>query len=108
VSTIQDLVNGARAGGLEDPDKAHWTDEELLQYAKDMVADLKVMRPDMFFGQWSFDPSSISLVSTFPFDQDFTGKCQEYIIARANMADSEFVTSGRASLAQQLFSAGML
>lgn len=109
MSTIQDLVNGARAAGLNDPDKVTWLDDrDMLPFAKALFADLMVMRPDLFVGQFTFDPSAITLSTAFPLEPAYLGKCESYLIARCHLADSEFSESATAALSQQLFAAGFL
>jgi hypothetical protein len=109
MSTIQELIDGARAAGLNDPDKITWLDErDMLPFAKALFADLMVMRPDLFVGQYDLDPMTITLASVFPLEPAYIGKAQAYIVARCHMSDSEFSQSPTAALASQLFSAGFL
>jgi hypothetical protein len=106
--TIQQLADRARVP-LNDADKDRYTDAELLTYAQDAYLLALRHRPDLFIGQYSALPSysTLTLVSTFPLSDQYFPIISDYITARAEMKDDEFVNSQRAAQFITLFTNGL-
>jgi len=107
--TMQQIVDIARKP-LEDDDKDRYSDADLLGYVVSALLLLRTKRPDFFFGTFSSltDLSALTLVSTFPLDDQYAQGVADYATARASTHDSDHVTSGRVQQFFDLFGMGAL
>lgn len=100
--TLQQVVDLGR-DPLNDADKIRYTDANLLSFATGALITLRDKRPDLFIGNWAVDFTTLALGSTFPLPDPYAMAVAEYVTARAEMRDDEFVVSQRATLFMQLF-----
>jgi len=100
--TLQQVVTLGR-DPLNDADKIRYTDADLLSFAVGGLITLRDKRPDLFFGNWTVDFTALTLSSAFPLADPYALAVAEYVTARAEMRDDEFVVSQRATLFMQLF-----
>jgi hypothetical protein len=85
---------------LNDASKDRYPDDVLLAFANHGVLQILKRRPDLFFGQlsplsdWS-DGESL-LDDAFPLPAEYLQTVADYVTFRAETADDEHVSSGRA------------
>lgn len=109
VYKMQDVVARARipindAKDSNGSDAAcRFLDATLLAFANDGVLLLRQKRPDLFFGQFEALPAAGLLTDFVPIaDEYFTALC-DYVVARAETPDDEFVDEARALAFFKLF-----
>ena len=101
--TYESVVGLARTP-LNDADKARYTDATLLAFVNHGLLTLAKRRPDLFVGQFSNMPTGEKVMAdTFPLPAEYVQTVADYVTARAETSDDEFVNSGRAALFMQLF-----
>jgi hypothetical protein len=103
--TFQSIVDLARLP-LNDADKARYTDADLLAYANHGLLQLVKRRPDLFIGNYANLPTGeAALADAFPLGAEYVQTVADYVVARAESGDDEFINSGRSALFMQLFGA---
>lgn len=101
--TIQACIDIARID-LNDDDKERYKDaEHMLPHAREAIAVMLNMRPDLFFGNYDLDPYALTLASDVPFDVQYVPALTEYLVMRAQRKDDDYVNSGAVTLAAQFF-----
>jgi len=103
--TYQTVLDVARLP-LNDSDKARYRDADLMTYANHGILAMLKRRPDLFVGQFASLPNGERAPGdSFPLSAQYVQLLADYVTARAETADDEFVNSGRAALFMQLFGA---
>lgn len=103
--TYQSAVDLARIP-LNDTGKDRYADATLLSFANQGMLQIFKRRPDLFAGQFGNPPQGESLLAdAFPLPGEYLQTIADYITARAEMTDDEYVNTGRAALFMQLFAA---
>lgn len=105
--TAQQILDMARVP-LNDAAKTRYTDATLLGYLNAALLLLRKRRPDLFTGQWSALPGSLSLSTTWPTDDEYVPVVAEYVVARAELVDAEAPDAGRAGGFLTLFEKGLV
>lgn len=100
---FQDVADLARKT-LNDVDKDRHTDADLLLYAIAGIKELRIVRPDLFIGQFLTLPDTFALTDVLPIDTMYMVALADYVIARAESMDDEHVGSGRAAMFYQMAS----
>lgn len=100
--TMQNVVDRARVP-LNDADKATHSDSNLLGYANDAIRELRLKRPDLFFGQYLALPSDKALGDAFPLDDTMFNPVKDYVTARAESINDASVLEQRAAAYFALF-----
>jgi hypothetical protein len=101
--TIQECIDIARID-LNDDDKERYRDaEHMLRHAREGVAVMLNMRPDLFFGNYDLDPYALALSDPIPFEVQYAPALQEYLVMRAQRKDDDYVNSGAVTLSAQFF-----
>lgn len=85
--TLNDAVSGATP---------RYSDTRLLRYVNDGVVELYGMCPHLRFGNYSDPILSLNLSDVIPFDGRERIALHHYVVARAEFADDQHVSSGRA------------
>jgi hypothetical protein len=101
-ATLQTVIDLARAT-INDDDKVRWPDDECLGYAQNGLDAIYELRPDLFIGQFPFDSSVLTLVSTLPIEDRYRRQVADYIVMRCETKDDESVVNERAALAYKFF-----
>lgn len=104
--TIQSVMDLAR-GDLNDADKVRYADAELLKYANDGIARVKVMRPDLNWGNFATAYSDLLVTNDFPFGLEYRQPIADYIVAMAEKSDDPFAVEQRAVQGLKLFITGL-
>jgi len=100
--TFQNVVDRARTP-LNDADKVRYTDASLLGYATDAVLLLRKARPDLFFGDWTFEAGEYTLVDLIPVEDLYFPALADYVTGRAETRDDEEAMQSRAAAFLQMF-----
>lgn len=109
----QSVIDLARET-LNDDTKVRWTDAECLKYLKDALDAVYKIRPDLFYGDYSFDSTTLTLdgdndetydadTDLFPINVNRRREVADYIIMRCETKDDEAVNNNRAVLAIEYF-----
>lgn len=103
VFTYQSVVDLARIP-VNDAGKDRYSDTTLLSFANQGMLQIFKRRPDLFTGQFGNPPHGENLLTdTFPLPAEYVQTVADYVTARAEMTDDEYVNAGRAPLFMQLF-----
>lgn len=103
--TYQSAVDLARIP-LNDTGKDRYSDATLLTLANQGMLQIFKRRPDLFTGQFGNLPHRENLLADiFPLPAEYVQTVADYVTARAEMTDDEYVNAGRAALFMQLFAA---
>lgn len=101
--TYQSVVDLARIP-VNDAGKDRYSDTTLLSFANQGMLQIFKRRPDLFTGQFGNPPHGKNLLTdTFPLPAEYVQTVADYVAARAEMTDDEYVNAGRAALFMQLF-----
>ena len=104
--TYQSAVDLARIP-LNDADKDRYPDDMLLAFANQGILQILKRRPDLFSGQLARLPDWADGErlpgDTFPLPAQYLQTVADYVTFRAEMADDEHVSSGRASAFARFF-----
>jgi hypothetical protein len=104
--TYRSAVDLARIP-LNDASKDRYSDDVLLAFANQGVLQILKRRPDLFSGQLARLPDwpdgERLLGDTFPLPAEYLQTVADYITFRAETADDEHVSSGRASAFARFF-----
>lgn len=101
--TYQSVVDLARIP-VNDAGKDRYSDTTLLSFANQGMLQIFKRRPDLFTGQFGNPPHGESLLTdTFPLPAEYVQTVADYVTARAEMTDDEYVNAGRATMFMQLF-----
>ena len=88
MTTFADIVSQARVL-LQDTGSVRFSDAELMVSANDAMRLIRRVRPDTFFNNYKTVISTYVLTDTFPIGLEFVQAVRDYIIAYANMRESE-------------------
>lgn len=88
MSTFATIVSQARVL-LQDTSSVRYTDAELMVYANDALKVIRRVRPDTFFNQYATAITDYTTSSTFPIGTEFEQSVRDFIVAYANMRESE-------------------
>ena len=102
MSTMQDVIDLARFD-LNDAAKNRNPDSDMLKFANDGLALIYEKRPDLKFGNYSAAFSALGTSSAFPLGEEWKPKLANYIVARAESADDQFVIDGRVKQSYEIF-----
>jgi hypothetical protein len=101
--TYQTVLDLARLP-LSDSDNVRYSDADLMTYANHGILAMLKRRPDLFIGQFASLPNGEKVPGdSFPLSAQYVQLLADYVTARAETSDDEFVNSGRATLFMQLF-----
>ena len=99
---LQSVVDLARLD-LNDADKVRSTDADLLKFANDGIAKVKVMRPDLNFGNYSTAYADLALTDPFPLGLEYRPGISNYIVMRSEVSDDAFANEQRAIQGLKMF-----
>lgn len=92
---------------LNDAGKDRYSDATLLSFANQGMLQIFMRRPDLFAGRFGNPPHGEHLLTdAFPLPAEYVQILADYVTARAEMTDDEYVTAGRAAMFMQLFASG--
>lgn len=104
--TMQNVVDQARIP-LNDDDKTRNSDLDLLGYANSAISELKLKRPDLFFGMFLALPGKKNLADPFPIDDTIFQPVCDYVTARAESKNDDSILEQRAAAYFSLFNGGI-
>lgn len=105
--TYQSAVDLARIP-LNDAGKDRYPDLILLSFANQGILQIFMRRPDLFAGRFDNPPDGGNLLAdAVPLPAEYLQILADYITARAEMTDDEYVNAGRAAMFMQLFMSGV-
>ena len=107
MATFQQLVDSASVI-LSDPTNTRYTEAQLLEYANEAVAEVRKIRPDLFFGSYTTALSTYSLASTVPIPVEYHAYLKDFIVHRAELRDDEYSVDGRSASMMNRFKMGLL
>lgn len=102
MASIQSVMDLARLD-MNDAEKTRNPDPVLLQYANDGIAQIKVMRPDLNWGNYTISYADLSATDPFPFALEYRPALANYIVMRAEASDDEFAVEQRAIQGMKLY-----
>lgn len=104
--SMQSVIDLAR-GDLNDANKIRYPDADLLKHANDGVAKAFALRSDLRFGSYATAYTDLAVGDDFPLGIEYRDAVAAFIVARAQEADDEFVTQGKAELGLKQFMSGL-
>ncbi|MDE4918269.1 uncharacterized protein DUF6682 [Cupriavidus metallidurans] len=102
MATVQQVIDRGRVP-LNDADKVRYTDDDLLNYLNDGMAEIYTKRPDLRFGKFGVATDPIGLTDKFPLSQAHEVAIKHYIVYRSELTDDENVNENRAAQTYKLF-----
>ena len=102
MATMQSVMDLARLD-LNDSEKTRNTDTNLLQYANNAIAKIKVMRPDLNWGNYTSAYADLTATDPFPFALEYRPAVANYIVMCAESSDDEFAIEQRAVQGMKLY-----
>jgi hypothetical protein len=93
---MQQVVDAGRIP-LNDTAKVRYADDELRLYGVHAILRIRDRRPDLFMGRYSALPADLALTDPFPLRDELVPAVADYITARAETRDDEFVEGSRAA-----------
>ena len=88
-TTLQQVLNLARLD-LNDDDKVRWPDAKLLPFLNNIILDSTRLRKDLWLGRFlSLPEGDLLLTDDFPLPYSFVRSAADYVIARANLMNTE-------------------
>lgn len=88
MALFSDIISQARVL-LQDTSSTRYSDAELMVSANDAMKLIRRVRPDAFFGSYKTTISDYALTDTFPVGLEFVQSVRDFVIAYANMRESE-------------------
>lgn len=107
MATFQTLVTNAQVL-LQDAAGNRYTSAQLMGYANEAIAEIRRIRPDLFFGSYTTALASYNLASTFPLSVEYETYVTDYMVSRSEMRDDEASNSARSVMLMQRFRSGLL
>lgn len=84
---------------LSDAARVRYTAPERLGFVVDGLQAIKNLRPDVFVGQFGTAlATTLTTGTTLPLDDQFFRPLVDYVIARCETKDDEYVVGGRVDL----------
>lgn len=100
-----DAITSARQRIQDEDSTAYrWADDKLLAYAKDGIAEMFDIRPDIFMGLFlTLDLTfpSVTVNSDLPMPPQYKPLLSEYIVYRAMSEDNEQAEIGKSNQSAQ-------
>lgn len=98
--TVQQVITRAREI-LQDDDGTRYTDPELLAHVLDALEQVRMVRPDLFIGQYDTPlPDTLDLSTQLPVPDNLFAAIGQYVSGAAELRDDEFAVDGRAMTLQ--------
>lgn len=88
MATFADIISQAREL-LQDANSVRYSDASLMVYANDALQLIRTVRPDAFLGQYKTEITLYTAADTFPVRIVFVQAVRDFIVACANMRESE-------------------
>lgn len=88
MALFSDIVSQARVL-IQDTSSARYSDAELMVSANDAMKLIRRVRPDAFFGSYKTVIADYVLSDTFPIGLEYIQAVRDFIVAYANMRESE-------------------
>lgn len=106
--TVKDAVNQARALLQDTTSPYRYSDEDLVAYLNNALAEVKRLRPDLFVGgissaSFDYDTSDITNATALTLDDMYFPSVVDYMASYAEMRDDESVDLGRANALLSIF-----
>lgn len=89
-------------GTLNDVGRVRYPTAERLGFVVDALNMAKNARPDLFIGRYGVSFGSLVEASVLPINEQFFRPIVDYVIARCETKDAEYVEGGRVALMAQL------
>jgi hypothetical protein len=88
MTTFANIVSQARVL-IQDVNAVRYSDAELMVSANDAMKIIRRVRPDTYFNLYKTNISDYILTDTFPIGIEFVQSVRDFIVAYANMRESE-------------------
>lgn len=88
MTTFADIISQARVL-LQDTDAVRYSDAELMVSANDVMKMIRRIRPDAYFGSYKTAITEYAKTDTFPIGTEYVQAVRDFIVAYANMRESE-------------------
>ena len=88
MTTFADIISQARVM-LQDTTSVRYSDAELMLSANDAMKLIRRVRPDAYFGKYKTPLTDYVLSDTFPVGIEYVQAVRDFIVAYANMRESE-------------------
>lgn len=108
--TVKDAVDQARALLQDTVSPYRYSDDDLLAYLNNALAEAKRLRPDLFAPNistttFTYDATDLSAATALTLDDMFFPAVVDYMAAYAEFRNDQAVESGRAAIFTQMFAA---
>ena len=84
-----------------------YTDTQLIGYVNEAIKMVRRLRPDLFFGEYLLTLPTLISTSDIGLDAQYDPSVVDYVVARAESRDDDYVNTGRVSLFMQSFGGAM-
>lgn len=88
MALFSDIISQARVL-LQDTTSTRYSDAELMVSANDAMKLIRRIRPDAFFGKYKTAITDYVITDTFPVGLEFVQSVRDFVVAYANMRESE-------------------
>lgn len=88
MTTFADIITQARVL-LQDTSAVRYSNVELMVSANDAMKLIRRVRPDAYFGQYKTSIVDYTLSDTFPIGTEYVQAVRDFVVAYANMRESE-------------------
>jgi uridine kinase len=88
MTKFSDIISQARVL-LQDTTSVRYSDAELMVSANDAMKVIRRVRPDTFYGKYKTVIAEYLITDDFPIGLEFTQTVRDFVIAYANMRESE-------------------
>ncbi len=107
MATIQSVMDLARLD-LNDSFVPYRTpDADLLKYANDGIGRVKVLRPDLNWGNYATAYTDLTATDPFPFPLEYRPAIANYIVMSAEKSDDAFAIEQHAFQALKFYLADL-
>lgn len=108
MAQISDILTRARTLLQDETAPYRYADTELLEGANDALKMVRKLRPDLFFGKYKQSISDYALTDAFPIGAEYEGTVRNFVVAHAQLRNSEDAENSKAGVFLGLFEKGLI
>lgn len=97
MTTLANIITTARTLLNDNGTTKRYSDADLLAYANEAIRQVRLIRPDLFFGGYTTSLSTLSSSDNSPIDVMYDAAIADYIVGRSESRDDDYATNGRAA-----------
>jgi hypothetical protein len=108
MALFSDIISQARVLLQDSVLPYRYTDDELMVGANDAVKIVRKLRPDIFYGTYKTAIADKTLSDLFPIGEEYKMAVRDYVVAHAQLRDTEDAANSRAAMFMELFKQGVM